>query len=79
MAVLAHPRLLTHEHFNKSCAVFVFLQFFKERLLCLVIEHPMQCPSRLNLQTSMQGLGVLGMGNLADVWLGWVLKCTELR
>ncbi len=27
----------------------------------LVIEHPMQWPWRLNLQTSMQGLGVFGM------------------
>jgi hypothetical protein len=27
----------------------------------LVMEHPMQCPSRLNLQTSMQGLGILLM------------------
>lgn len=69
MGVFAQPRLLPHQHLNKRLAVLVFLEFFKQRFLCFGHGTPMQCPSRLNLHTSMQGLGVLALDCFAMVTL----------
>ncbi|BDY17345.1 hypothetical protein Sulfitobl28_33150 (plasmid) [Sulfitobacter pontiacus] len=66
MAVFAQTFLLRGQHLDKAHAVAFFFSDLNMDFCALVIEHPMQWPSRLNLHTSMQGLGVFTMGNLAD-------------
>ena len=60
-AIFAQLRLLRHQKVEKCGTVAVFFQGFEHRLLGLVIAQPIQWPARLNLQTSIQGLGVFGM------------------
>ena len=49
---------------TKASRCLSFLSCLKSDFCAFVIEQPMQCPSRLNLQTSMQGLGVFDFGML---------------